>query len=144
MKRREMQYFSDERVCFCALPLISAGKLLDGLDDALGADAKLLEEDEGRSGARDLADAHFAEDDVLLLGNHVKNSVADSALRVVIFDSDDLAAALLGVGQNGLLVDGLDCKRIHQANVDSLSASLAAASTAWSMVMPAAMTRTAS
>ena len=81
MKRREMQIFWTNECVFCALPFISAGKLLDGLDDALGADAKLLEEDEGRSGAGDLADAHFAEDDALLLGNHVKNSVADSALK---------------------------------------------------------------
>jgi hypothetical protein len=52
----------------------------DRVDNAVGADAVLLEEDHRRPGARDLADAELAEGDVAAFGDSVENCLADAAL----------------------------------------------------------------
>ena len=89
--------------------------LLDGVDDGLRADAVLLDEHHGGSGAGHLAHAELAEDDVPAVGDGVGDGAADSALGVVVLDGDDAAAALQGVLDDGLLVEGLDGEGVEDA-----------------------------
>ena len=55
-------------------------ELEDLVDDAVGADAVLLEQDHRRSGPGNLADAHLAKDQMSLLGNGVQDGLADTTL----------------------------------------------------------------
>ena len=55
-------------------------ELEDLVDDAVGADAVLLEQDHRRSGPGNLADAHLAKDQMSLLGNGVQDGLADATL----------------------------------------------------------------
>ena len=38
----------------------------------------------------------------------------------MVLDSEDPSSALLGIGNNGILVDGLDGERVQDADVDSM------------------------
>lgn len=44
--------------------------------------------------------------------------------RVVVLDNNDAAATLLGISNDGILVDGLYGEEVHQTHIDTLTLKL--------------------
>lgn len=94
-------------------------KAVNSLDNVVGTDAVSFQQFVTLTAAWDFRDGQTLDDNVGMTAHGRCNSLTDASFGVVVFNGHDLAASLVGAGQDGGSVDGLDGERVDDANVDA-------------------------